>query len=56
MAVAATGFLTVAPYKMFIPQESERYDELNAIVSILAFRLLEPASDVLAVMGTLPMT
>lgn len=33
IAVAATGYLTAAPYNTFIPQPSERWDELDSIVS-----------------------
>ncbi len=35
IAAAATGFLTAAPYNTFIPQESERWDELDNIISTL---------------------
>lgn len=40
MAVAATGFLTAPPYNTFIPQESERYDELDNIVSTVGSAML----------------
>ncbi|MBT6493553.1 MAG: DUF1553 domain-containing protein, partial [Planctomycetaceae bacterium] len=35
LAVAATGLMTAGPYNTFIPQESERYDELDDMVSTL---------------------
>jgi hypothetical protein len=35
LAVAATGFMTAGPYNTFLPQESERYDELDDMVSTL---------------------
>ena len=40
LAVAATGFLTAAPYNSFIPQESERFDELDDIVSTVGKAML----------------
>ena len=40
MAVAATGFLTAAPYNTFMPQESERFDELDDIVSTVSSAML----------------
>jgi hypothetical protein len=40
MAVAATGFLTAAPYNTFMPQESERFDELDDIVSTVGSAML----------------
>ena len=40
MAVAATGFLTAAPYNTFMPQESERFDELDDIVSTVGSAMI----------------
>ena len=40
MAVAATGFLTTAPYNTFFPQESERMDELDSMVSTYSAAML----------------
>jgi hypothetical protein len=40
LAVAATGFLTAAPYNTFMPQESERFDELDDIVSTVGSAML----------------
>ena len=40
MAVAATGFLTSAPYNTFMPQESERFDELDDIISTIGVSML----------------
>lgn len=40
MAVAATGFLTAAPLNTFIPQESERLDELDDITSTIGRSML----------------
>ena len=40
LAVAATGFLTAAPYNTFLPQESERWDELDDMVSTLCSSML----------------
>lgn len=33
IAAAATGYLTAAPYNTFLPQQSERWDELDSIVA-----------------------
>ena len=35
MAVAATGFCTAAPHNTFFPQEIERYDEMDDMVSTI---------------------
>ena len=40
LAVAATGFLTAAPYNSFMPQESERFDELDDMVSTVGKAML----------------
>ncbi|MDG1872951.1 MAG: DUF1549 and DUF1553 domain-containing protein [Mariniblastus sp.] len=40
MAVAATGFMTAAPYNTFFPQESERMDELDSMVSTYSTAML----------------
>ena len=40
MAVAATGFMTTAPYNTFRPQESERMDELDKQVSTYSSAIL----------------
>lgn len=40
LAVAATGFLTAAPMNTFLPQESERRDELDDIVSTTGTAML----------------
>lgn len=40
MAVAATGFMTTAPYNTFRPQESERMDELDKLVSTYGSAIL----------------
>ena len=40
MAIAATGFLTAAPYNTFMPQESERFDELDDIVSTVGSAMI----------------
>jgi hypothetical protein len=40
MAVAATGFAVAGPYNTFMPQESERYDELDDIVSTMGAAML----------------
>lgn len=40
MAIAATGFLTAAPYNTFMPQESERFDELDDIVSTMGSAMI----------------
>jgi hypothetical protein len=40
LAVAATGFLTAGPYNTFLPQESERRDELDDMVSTLGSVML----------------
>lgn len=40
MAVAATGFCTAAPYNTFFPQEIERYDELDDIISTMGEGML----------------
>lgn len=40
LAVAATGFLTAPPLNTFLPQESERRDELDDIVSTIGVSML----------------
>ena len=40
LAVAATGFFTAAPLNTFIPQESERFDELDDMVSTMGRAML----------------
>lgn len=40
LAVAATGFFTAAPLNTFIPQESERFDELDDMVSTMSSAML----------------
>ncbi|MCH7728705.1 MAG: DUF1553 domain-containing protein, partial [Planctomycetes bacterium] len=40
LAVAATGFFTAAPFNTFIPQESERFDELDDMVSTMSRAML----------------
>ncbi|MDE0863802.1 MAG: DUF1549 and DUF1553 domain-containing protein [Rubripirellula sp.] len=40
LAVAATGFLTAAPFNTFMPQESERFDELDDVVSTIGSAML----------------
>jgi len=40
MAVAATGFLTAAPYNTFMPEESEIFDELDDIVATVGSAML----------------
>jgi len=40
MAVAATGFFTGAPINTFIPQPSERFDELDDMVSTMGSAML----------------
>ncbi len=39
-AVAATGFLAAAPHNTFMPQPSERYDELHDILSTIGSGIL----------------
>ncbi|MBX3422705.1 MAG: DUF1553 domain-containing protein [Pirellulaceae bacterium] len=40
LATAATGFLTASPLNTFIPQLSERYDELDNIISTIGQSML----------------
>ena len=40
LAVAATGFFTAAPLNTFIPQEPERFDELDDMVSTMGSAML----------------
>ena len=40
LAVAATGFFTAAPLNTFIPQESERFDELDDMVATMSSAML----------------
>lgn len=40
LAVAATGFFTAAPYNTFLPQKSERFDELDDMVSTMGRAML----------------
>ncbi len=40
LAVAATGFCTAPPWNTFLPQPSERYDELDDIVSTIGAAVL----------------